>query len=580
LSNWVEQEPQGTVYVMQDPVTHEIISAKGDTGATGPQGLQGETGPTGADSTVPGPQGSQGATGATGATGADSTVQGPQGATGSTGAQGTQGTQGTAGATGSTGADSTVPGPQGIQGETGATGAAGAKGDTGTAGAAGAKGDTGTTGAAGSTGAKGDAGTAGTNGTDGIDGVDGAAGSGQKVVSFALTDTPTTLLTLLADETIDVIEMASGTYHFAMITINIDRANPVIVRPAHGAVVVFSGDTAGGNPQFAIGAASQAGNITFDTFTFDGFILAQQGIIQPAWCHDIAFNNMTVINSRCNGTTAAPYNSWCIYIYGVSGHSPVRFTANNWTVTIASRLMGGLQIEGGTDITACDWEITGAVFAINAQDRDTAVTRLILDHWNILDCGNTSTPSVAVQLGSCDGRYSNFFLDALSGIITNAGMAEQWNGIINKPYIPTELEMAAKAAASAITNVDNTSDATKNAAAVTLTNKRVTRRVDTQTTTDTITPEISTYDIFIRSAQAHALVINNHSSSTPVNGDMMLFEILSDATIRAITYGNKFVAKAGVALPAATVASKNLTLLFIWRNDLTQWVLLSAGQEA
>ena len=136
------------------------------------------------------------------------------------------------------------------------------------------------------------------------------------------------------------------------------------------------------------------------------------------------------------------------------------------------------------------------------------------------------------------------------------------------------------AEASAITNVDNTSDATKNAAAATLTNKRFTRRVDARATTDTITPEISTYDIFVRTAQAHALVINNHSSSTPVDGDMMLFEILSDATIRAITYGNKYVAKAGVALPAATVASKNLTLLFIWRVDLTQWVLLSAGQEA
>jgi hypothetical protein len=129
-------------------------------------------------------------------------------------------------------------------------------------------------------------------------------------------------------------------------------------------------------------------------------------------------------------------------------------------------------------------------------------------------------------------------------------------------------------------NVNDTSDATKNAAAVTVTNHRFTRRVDTQATTDTITPEISTYDIFIRTAQAHALVINNHSSSTPVDGDMILFEILSDATVRAITYGDKYVAKAGVALPAATVASKNLTMLFIWRVDLTQWVLLSAGQEA
>lgn len=128
-------------------------------------------------------------------------------------------------------------------------------------------------------------------------------------------------------------------------------------------------------------------------------------------------------------------------------------------------------------------------------------------------------------------------------------------------------------------NVDNTSDATKNAAVATLTNKRITKRVDSQATTDTITPEISTYDVFIRTAQAHALVINNHSTSTPLDGDMMLFEILSDATPCAITYGDKYVAKAGVPLPTTTIASKNTTMLFIWRNDLSQWNLLSVGQE-
>lgn len=116
--------------------------------------------------------------------------------------------------------------------------------------------------------------------------------------------------------------------------------------------------------------------------------------------------------------------------------------------------------------------------------------------------------------------------------------------------------------------------------AQTLTNKRGTKRVDSQATTDTITPEISTYDIFVRSAQAHALVINNHSSSTPADGEMMLFEILSDATPRAITYGDKYIAKAGTALPSTTVASKNLTMLFIWRADLTKWNLLTVGQEA
>ncbi len=114
----------------------------------------------------------------------------------------------------------------------------------------------------------------------------------------------------------------------------------------------------------------------------------------------------------------------------------------------------------------------------------------------------------------------------------------------------------------------------------TLTNKRRTFRVDSQTSTSTITPEPSTYDIFIRTAQAAAIVINNHSTSTPTDGEMMEFIILGDATPRAITYGNMYVAKSGVALPSTTVASKCTKLLFQWRASLTQWDLLAAPQEA
>jgi len=114
----------------------------------------------------------------------------------------------------------------------------------------------------------------------------------------------------------------------------------------------------------------------------------------------------------------------------------------------------------------------------------------------------------------------------------------------------------------------------------TMTNKRNQKRVDSQETTNEITPEIDTYDIFVRTAQAHALVINNHASSTPLEGEMMLFEIKSDATPRAITYGDKYVAKAGIDLPTTTVASKTLTMLFKWSTGLSKWNLLFAGQEA
>jgi hypothetical protein len=61
---------------------------------------------------------------------------------------------------------------------------------------------------------------------------------------------------------------------------------------------------------------------------------------------------------------------------------------------------------------------------------------------------------------------------------------------------------------------------------------------------------------------------------------MMEFIILGDATPRAITYGDKYVAKSGTALPSTTVASKCTKLLFQWRASLNQWDLLVATQEA
>ncbi len=114
----------------------------------------------------------------------------------------------------------------------------------------------------------------------------------------------------------------------------------------------------------------------------------------------------------------------------------------------------------------------------------------------------------------------------------------------------------------------------------TLTNKRITKRVYSTASTASLTPEISTYDIFVLTTLAENLTINNPSTSTPAGGDMMLFEILSDGSARDIAFGNKYVAKAGTALPTVTTASKNLTMLFIYRTDLTQWVLVYSGQEA
>lgn len=109
---------------------------------------------------------------------------------------------------------------------------------------------------------------------------------------------------------------------------------------------------------------------------------------------------------------------------------------------------------------------------------------------------------------------------------------------------------------------------------------RPVKRVYSTTTLTTLTPEISTYDIFHLTALASALTIANHSTSTPADGDMMLIRLLDNATPRALTFDTAYVAKAGTALPTTTTASKNLSMLFQYNSNLTKWNLLSSGLEA
>ena len=60
-----------------------------------------------------------------------------------------------------------------------------------------------------------------------------------------------------------------------------------------------------------------------------------------------------------------------------------------------------------------------------------------------------------------------------------------------------------------------------------------------------------------------------------------MIRIKDDGTGRAITFGTDYVA-GGVALPTTTIASKILTLGFVYNtaNSLNKWQLVASSQEA
>jgi hypothetical protein len=128
-------------------------------------------------------------------------------------------------------------------------------------------------------------------------------------------------------------------------------------------------------------------------------------------------------------------------------------------------------------------------------------------------------------------------------------------------------------------NVDNTSDATKNAAASTLTNKRIQPRVSVAASASTLTPEKDTFDAFSLTALAANLTIANHSTSTPTNFEKIQIRIVDNGMPRTLTFGTNYIARGGLALPTTTVANKMMTLGFEWVTSLLKYNLIALSQE-
>lgn len=114
----------------------------------------------------------------------------------------------------------------------------------------------------------------------------------------------------------------------------------------------------------------------------------------------------------------------------------------------------------------------------------------------------------------------------------------------------------------------------------TLTNKRVTKRITTITSSGTPTINTDNCDCVTITALAEAITsMTTNLSGTPSNFDSLVIRIKDNGTARAITWGASFEAK-GVALPTTTVLSKVLTVGFIYDTVTSKWWCVASAQEA
>ena len=112
----------------------------------------------------------------------------------------------------------------------------------------------------------------------------------------------------------------------------------------------------------------------------------------------------------------------------------------------------------------------------------------------------------------------------------------------------------------------------------TLTNKRLTARVQSVTSSATVTPNSDTDDLVIITAQAADLVIAN-PTGTPTEGQALLIRIKDNGTARAISFDSEYRA-IGITLPTTTVLSKTMYLGCVRNVADTKWDVIGLSQEA
>lgn len=112
----------------------------------------------------------------------------------------------------------------------------------------------------------------------------------------------------------------------------------------------------------------------------------------------------------------------------------------------------------------------------------------------------------------------------------------------------------------------------------TLTNKRFTERVSSTASASSVTPDISSYDIYVFTALAANLTINA-PTGTPVDGDRLMIRILDNGTSRTLTWNATFTA-IGVTLPTATTANKTTYVGCMYNAGSTRWDVIAVTTQA
>jgi hypothetical protein len=212
---------------------------------------------------------------------------------------------------------------------------------------------------------------------------------------------------------------------------------------------------------------------------------------------------------------------------------------------------------------------------------------------DIITDGTTNKAYTATEKTKLSGIEANAEVNNISDVnatdLTDGGATtlhkHSYNNLDDKPTIPT---LPVKASGAEIdTGTDDAKFATAKAikdskisfidGTETLTNKRITSRVSTQTDDATAVIDTDACDQYQLTAIANATEFS--VSGTPTNGQSLIIRYKDAGTAKALTYAANTFRVIGVTLPTTTVANKTGYIGCKYNSADSRWDVLAVGCE-
>lgn len=243
------------------------------------------------------------------------------------------------------------------------------------------------------------------------------------------------------------------------------------------------------------------------------------------------------VSARARGTASAPEQTLGGDYLGALAFSG--FSGTAWVTGGSNHILPGLWTAAATDVVSNGLELNfwigGLLSKMISFETDT---NAIIFNESQLDSDVTFYWDNGTAM----------FIEGSSGNITVASPGTQTN---------------------AVANIDTTQ---------TFTNKRVTPRVGTTTSSATPTINTDSYDVYGLTAQAADITsFTTNLSGTPTNGQKLWIYVVGTAA-RAITWGASFENGAST-LPTTTVGTERLDVGFVWNAVSSKWRCVAAGSS-